>query len=339
MYPSSASSRRTRSQSTVKAQLKRKETQIIDLTSPPPSERFVYKTSTKRRKIDSTSSLKDDKNQTMKASVWDGGDAASSAKKTKKDSPRTVTKGEKRLRVFRKKAPLTYLTKLERATSQRMFVMERTPGGTDEVPEELIEMAGSTGNLYHINIGLVPSCTCPDNQKGNQCKHIVYVLHNVLKAPEHLQYQLAFLSSELREIFSHAPQPLSSQQGSPQDPSSSSQSNKRKEISGDCPICFTEFEPGREEIVWCKAACGNNIHKTCFDQWAKSQNSRTGARCVFCRTPWQWEEVSMQQIKGRSQLNAEGYMNVASQLGLSGERDYSSYHQPWVRSQGRRRWN
>lgn len=28
----------------------------------------------------------------------------------------------------------------------------------------------------------------------------------------------------------------------------------------------------------------------------------------------------MQQIKGRSQLNAEGYMNVASQLGLSGER-------------------
>ena len=56
-----------------------------------------------------------------------------------------------------------------------MFVIERTQGGTDEVPEELIVMAGSTGNLYNINIGLVPSCTCPDNQKGNQCKHIVYV--------------------------------------------------------------------------------------------------------------------------------------------------------------------
>lgn len=198
-----------------------------------------------------------------------------------------------------------------------MFVIERTRGGTDEVPEELIVMAGSTGNLYNINVGLVPSCSCPDNKKGNQCKHIVYVntlriviisnnypdsslnkvLHNVLKAPEHLQYQLAFLSSvsanvyiqflyysdpvistsqELREIFSHAPPLLSSQYSD-----SSSQSNKRKEISGDCPICFTEFEPGNEEIVWCKAACGNNIHKTCFEQWAKSGNSRTEVRCVF----------------------------------------------------------
>lgn len=56
-----------------------------------------------------------------------------------------------------------------------MFVIERTRRGTDEVPEELIVMAGSTGNLYNINIGLVPSCTCPDNKKGNQCKHIIYV--------------------------------------------------------------------------------------------------------------------------------------------------------------------
>jgi len=36
-------------------------------------------------------------------------------------------------------------------------------------------MAGTTGNIYSITINQVPSCTCPDNQKGNQCKHIVYV--------------------------------------------------------------------------------------------------------------------------------------------------------------------
>ena len=93
-----------------------------------------------------------------------------------------------------------------------MFVIDRTRQGTDEVPEEVIEMAGTTGNVYHVTINKLPRCTCPDNMKGNQCKHIVYVryliqelsvsylmavkvLHNVLKAPEHLQYQLAFLSS------------------------------------------------------------------------------------------------------------------------------------------------
>jgi hypothetical protein len=40
-----------------------------------------------------------------------------------------------------------------------------------------------------------------------------------------------------------------------------------------------EFEP-KEEIVWCKAACGNNIHKKCFDQWAAT-SAESGVRCVY----------------------------------------------------------
>lgn len=55
---------------------------------------------------------------------------------------------------------------------------------------------------------------------------------------------------------------------------------KRKAIDGDCPICFMEFEPAREEIAWCRVACGNNIHKACFDQWAATQRSQ-GVRCVY----------------------------------------------------------
>lgn len=53
----------------------------------------------------------------------------------------------------------------------------------------------------------------------------------------------------------------------------------RKPIEGDCPICFMEFEPN-EELVWCKAACGNNIHKACFGQWAATSRS-SGVRCVY----------------------------------------------------------
>lgn len=56
-----------------------------------------------------------------------------------------------------------------------MFVVSRSRVGTGEVPEEVIEIAGSTGNMYSVHIGLSPSCTCPDHQKGNQCKHIIYV--------------------------------------------------------------------------------------------------------------------------------------------------------------------
>jgi len=31
--------------------------------------------------------------------------------------------------------------------------------------------------------------------------------------------------------------------------------------------------------------------------------------------------------------NAEGYVNVASELGISGQRDMSFYHQPWANRQ------
>jgi hypothetical protein len=44
----------------------------------------------------------------------------------------------------------------------------------DDAPEVVFKMAGTTGNLYKVAIGKVPSCDCPDGGKGNQCKHIFY---------------------------------------------------------------------------------------------------------------------------------------------------------------------
>lgn len=103
------------------------------------------------------------------------GSPPSKKRKTKGEASPKPEDEEKRLRVFRKKAPFSYLEKLERATSQRMFVIDRTRGGTEDVPEETIDLAGTTGNVYSITISQSPKCTCPDNKKGNQCKHIVYV--------------------------------------------------------------------------------------------------------------------------------------------------------------------
>ena len=263
-----------------------------------------------------------------------------SPSKPKKRSSGKVKDEEKRLRRYRSHAPGSYLEKLERATTQRMFVIDRSRD--DEALEETIEMAGSTGNIYSVKIGLEPSCTCPDNRNGNQCKHIIYVssqpivhvyldkncsyvckvLHNVLKAPDHLQYQLAFLSTELQLIFSNAP---SSSLAYPASSApATTESSNRKPIEGDCPICFTPFAPEEEEIVFCRAACGNNIHAECFEQWAKSQAGKE-VRCVYCRTPWQGDEEQVRRIcrdktRQGGKSNGEGYVNVAEELGMSGAR-------------------
>ncbi|KAL9634655.1 MAG: hypothetical protein Q9204_002903 [Flavoplaca sp. TL-2023a] len=196
-------------------------------------------------------------------------------------------------------------------------------------------MAGTTGNIYTITITHLPTCTCPDNRKGNQCKHIVYVLHNVLKAPQHLQYQLAFLTPELQQIFTQAPAPLPASSAATADNTDKEPSN-RKEISGDCPICFMEFDPVAEEIIFCQAGCGNNIHKQCFEQWAHAQGSGS-VKCVYCRTPWQREVGDYEALAKGGKEGDEGYVNIGKELGLSERRDMSSYHQFWVRGfMGRR---
>ncbi|KAM5455649.1 hypothetical protein MaudCBS49596_001550 [Microsporum audouinii] len=243
--------------------------------------------------------------------------------KSQKRQTKSSQKGEpeRRLRAFRSKPPQTYLVKLERARTQRLFVLKRTRGGTDEVPEEYIDIAGSTGNIYQVVIGKEPTCNCPDARKGNQCKHVVYVLYHVLRVHEHLRYQLAFLSSELREIFEHAPQ-------NPAEAASTGNSKgNRKEIDGDCPICFMPFEAENESIVWCRAACGNNIHKSCFQQWVSSQSGKAVC-CVYCRTPWQLDDVPLlENLLEKGKVNSEGYLNVGTSLGLSRLRDCSTYHQ------------
>lgn len=150
----------------------------------------------------------------------------------------------------------------------------------------------------------------------------------VLHAPQHLQYQLAFVASELREIFEKAP-PIPAA-----DADTTGSNRKPYSPDEDCPICCMPFEPEKEEIVFCEAACGNNVHKECFEQWAATKTAlRAKVTCPFCRTPWQGNSKAVRKLAKEGNVNAEGYINVASQLGLSGRRDYSSYNRFWVRQQ------
>ncbi|KAG9235048.1 hypothetical protein BJ875DRAFT_504274 [Amylocarpus encephaloides] len=244
---------------------------------------------------------------------------------------------EKRLKRFREKAPLSYLERLSRVRTQRMFLIDRERSTSEDGghEEERFDIAGTTGNVYQVTISKVPTCSCPDSSKGNQCKHIIYVLVNVLKAREDLAYQLAFLSTELAEIFASAPATPQSSESS----TSTETGGHRKPIEGDCPVCVMEFDDSDkpEDILWCKAACGNNIHRHCFERWAKSKPGEV--RCVFCRTPWNGDEDSIKRIaKSGGKVGADGYVNVAGELGLSGHRDTSSYHQPWAARQYGSRW-
>ncbi|KAI3318799.1 hypothetical protein HD806DRAFT_302840 [Xylariaceae sp. AK1471] len=221
---------------------------------------------------------------------------------------------------FRAKAPASFEAVYQRATEQRFYVLNRTRCGTPDCPEEDVEITGSTGNIYKVHVAQMPECNCPHARKGNQCKHIIYVMSRVLRARSDLVYQLALLSTELREIFQNAP-PVEV------DTDKQVQDGNRKQIEGDCPICFTPFE-GAEDTVYCRATCGQNMHKECFEMWAatKRQNARDAVTCPMCRSPWQGDEDMVKKIKNTGIAGADGYVNVANQLGISRVRDRSTYY-------------
>jgi uncharacterized Zn-finger protein len=240
---------------------------------------------------------------------------------------------EKRLRRFRVHPPGSYIAVKDRALTQRLTVLSRERHGSDEVPEEKVLIAGSTGNVYTVNIGRIPECDCPHANKGNQCKHIIYVLIRVLKAQEHVAYQLALLGSELRDVIGNAP-PIPGLKADAEKSCDEEQNENRKTIEGECPICYDDLEPEKDVIVYCQASCGNNVHRMCMQTWI-AMATRGKATCPYCRAIWAIDngpEIKLGDIDTKGlERNEDGYVNVAGQLGISGERDYSSYHQFWVR--------
>ena len=197
----------------------------------------------------------------------------------------------------------------------RMFVVGHHVSQVDGAPEIAFDIVGSTGNLYRTVINRVPNCSCKDNLKGNQCKHICYgrfvptascfffffVLNQRYNSSrDGPQSTRGFAVSvgfsipcefvmnmiekddankstcqELVHIYQNSP--LARRTESTDDTSSN-----RRPIEGECPICYMEFEPDSEEIVWCRARCGNNVHRVCFTEWAKRQNGGgQKTTCVF----------------------------------------------------------
>ena len=48
----------------------------------------------------------------------------------------------------------------------------------------------------------------------------------------------------------------------------------RKEITGDCPVCFDELGTVESHLTYCKHTCGTNFHEQCIKIWSSSYLDR-----------------------------------------------------------------
>ena len=58
---------------------------------------------------------------------------------------------------------------------------------------------GSGIAVYEVTVGRHPDCTCPDFQKGNLCKHYLFVMLRVLRLDraDPLVWQRALMKKEV----------------------------------------------------------------------------------------------------------------------------------------------
>lgn len=109
-------------------------------------------------------------------------------------------------------------------------------------------------------------CNCANAMIGSQqnrqkCKHILYVKMVILKVDSsNLVHQIAYLSSEVQEIFANAPVTQLPILSNDQIRDESIYNGKRKPVEGDCSICMMEFEDD-DSLVFCKSTCGQNFHE------------------------------------------------------------------------------
>lgn len=264
--------------------------------------------------------------------------------------PAPKEKPEKRLKRFRGSCSTATRQRIDRARTQRMYLVTKDQDADMESLCCNFVVLGSTGNVYDVAIRRVPRCTCPDHAKGNLCKHILFVLLKVMAVPSDspLVYQAAWLGSELQEMFegmrlryrnvsgtvlaNRAVQESYSRLKRGEDFDDESSANDaafgvaRRTGDGDCPICFDSLA-GSAKTTFCRSQCGANFHKDCIQHWLQQQRAKP--TCPMCRGPWE-------EAHKKNAPQNEGYTNFGRLQGQPQERDTSTYNS-WAFDYGKRR--
>eukprot|EP01006_Ploeotia_vitrea_P056329 TRINITY_DN68091_c3_g3_i1.p1 TRINITY_DN68091_c3_g3~~TRINITY_DN68091_c3_g3_i1.p1 ORF type:complete len:316 (-),score=23.45 TRINITY_DN68091_c3_g3_i1:136-1083(-) len=234
---------------------------------------------------------------------------------------------EKRAAAYRAFASQDLKARISRAKNQRMFLITEKSVSTDG--GELCgsyAVLGSTGNVYDVDICQFPKCSCPDHQRGNLCKHIVFVFLKVLKVDEKspIIYQKALLQSELKEIFDKrkAATDVIANTTVVNAYLNATNTNDDKQEEGkhadaplpddECAICF-ELMNGGEALEQCRT-CHKFLHKECLTQWLKHQTS-----CCYCRGTWVVPKTT-------SSSGNAGYMNFSKEQGGMRKQYDGSYY-------------
>lgn len=162
--------------------------------------------------------------------------------------------------------------RIDRALTQRIYLTEF------DAEKLIFKILGSTGQMVYDVVFKKNnvSCSCPDYQNRNLCKHIIFLWIRVLRFDVNMLEKYPENFDQIEKRLENIPNSAYS--------ATSTQKKKdfvpQKPIEGFCPICFEDYEASDEKIVYCKLTCGNNVHYSCYRDWVNYHRKKV---CIFCR--------------------------------------------------------
>uniref|UniRef100_A0A7S0WTZ8 SWIM-type domain-containing protein n=1 Tax=Chlamydomonas leiostraca TaxID=1034604 RepID=A0A7S0WTZ8_9CHLO len=301
---------------------RKKAAPVVDLTADDEDELLVQAKPKRgrKRKADAVGDAGDDDGAGPSTSQPTQTQKKGRAKKEPKPEPEKRVDRHGYTVTYRPTCSFQVQQRIDRALStgagaaHRLFLLgtqQVTPRGAPGGGEQEFTVLGATGNVYTVHIGRHPRCTCPDFEKGNLCKHVLFCHMRVLgrARTDPLIWQRALLSAEADEVLAAlgdgggvdqaalanertrarwAQMAGGAQGGAGLAAPGASPAPKQRPVEGDCPICYEAMAsgPGAEAVVFC-ATCGNNCHQSCFSRWSSAKRGGgLGVTCVWCRAPW-----------------------------------------------------
>jgi E3 ubiquitin-protein ligase ZSWIM2 len=194
-----------------------------------------------------------------------------------------------RLSPWRSHCPPIVQAKLEAVAQSPGFLVVQQNGPTSFVLKDVVNEAQ---RKFKVRIGETQECSCSES-KQDLCVHILFVMARVFRVPatNPVIWQKALLEAEIEQLVSGRLQ-ANRQRAIPAsvDGAGEDAQVQRKPIeAGDaCPICCDDIIAGDgKALVYCRFGCGNNIHSSCFQQYAKhNATSPQPLQCPLCRSKW-----------------------------------------------------
>lgn len=154
--------------------------------------------------------------------------------------------------------------------------------------------------VYKVIIAENPSCDCEDytsRSKRKQCKHILFVLRRVLNVTDFpTLFKSVWTENEIKQLINSSANAKLFSNLTPANQNEIEMNNNEsttvlaRELAEDdvCCICYVSMDV-KQNLVWCKAMCGNNLHLECFRLWETSRSHTTQTvTCPHCRSKWMY---------------------------------------------------